>query len=364
MKRLQAFHAELAPLKWSSPLELSEHRREIARRLKDEDDSPYLKTFEFPAVDLASIKAEADGLLADLRHAPPEFLEHVERDIRDAVKAALVISSHRDEDFSAWSRDQHGLPAASVIAHAQDVLARAPSTDPEPDGRPRSEATRLLRKALDNYGLKEWQVTLVDNMAAEAAVNGPRKEIKLREGAMLNIAELRRLIVHEVGGHVLRWENAWRQVTPWAAFAFGNPTATEEGLAALAEEQLGVATGEVERKYAQRVLAVVAAQEMDMMELARFLSRTLDPMSAASLTLRVRRGLVHPTSTGGMTKDHAYLTGLTAVRRLLLDDPQSIKLMRSTKWPLDLLPTALLLAEVGELREPGLVATPDLLVLG
>lgn len=355
---LRSFLATVTPIKWTTPIDVSAHQSEVCRRLMTQDDSPYTKVFEFPAFDLEAIEREARCLTERLKEVPEEIRALVEDKVQDAVERSRVIHSRSDAAFSAWEELHNGLPNQAVLDQAESILAEPPEL--RDDGRlgNRIQAPMAIRGALDNYGLHEWTVTIEPNMATEASVNGLTRTIRVRQGSPQDYAMVRRLVVHEVGGHVLRWENAWRQSSQWVAFPFGNSVPTEEGLAVLLEDQLSVSTGDTMRKYAARVVAVASSRARNMMELARDLHLHMSPADAAALTLRIRRGLTRTDSLGGSTKDHGYLSGLLALRRLSHED---LQLLRSAKWPLAELRRLRHMAEAGDLAPPVLVASSDLL---
>jgi hypothetical protein len=159
--------------------------------------------------------------------------------------------------------------------------------------------------------------------------------------AFLNDDSLR-LVVHEIGGHVLRWENARTQPEPLLSIPLGNTTATEEGLAVLLEEETGVIDDRQMSIYGARVIGVTLSLELGIVDVGRHLAGIVGPEAAAEIALRCKRGLPDPNQPGGPSKDHGYLTGYLTVRKL---DPSAVRMLRSVKWPTDRLPEIQHLAE-------------------
>lgn len=353
---LTAFTKKLTPLAWATPVNLAEHQAELTRRLISGDDSPYTTPFPFPEVDGGHAVTIGQEVLSHIALAHPVIRPAIESTVLDGLHQLTAIRSRDDDALNEWSMSVHGVPQAAVVATADGLLPVQDASDVT-ETRSVEQFAVCVRDALDSYGLTHWSVQLRNTMSSAASVLGGTSAVRIRTGDSLPVTECRRLLAHEVGGHVLRWENARRQQTPWAQFAFDASTSSEEGLAALTEEELGVSTAQTLRTYAVRVKAVVASRTRNLLELAFYLGGILPAPKAASLTLRIRRGLSDPGSVGGLTKDHSYLTGLLQSRELATQDPQGLKLIRSTKWPIGYLPIARELAGRGELASPTLVAS-------
>ncbi|MDF1489341.1 tyrosine/phenylalanine carboxypeptidase domain-containing protein [Tessaracoccus caeni] len=340
------------PTEWTTPLDLERHRWVLGARLREGDFGPYREPFSFPGVDqdrvaaaLAAVERESASLPAVLRRLVREHVDGI------AAQVAAVVSRD-DALYAAWAVEDSGLPTVKIQNAAREVLRQPEHLT---DG-PRELGTRDLESAildaLERHSVEGWRVEISANMAAMASVNGALRRIRVREGIELMEREVHRLVAHEVGGHVLRWENARRQAEPLAAFPFRNTAATEEGLAALREREQGLESAENLRRYAVRVLGVVEAQRRGLVSLAEFLCGYLDADDAAELALRLRRGLADPESHGGLTKDHGYLSGLLDLAERPVEE---IRLLRATKWGVGYLDAA------RELLADGKLSTGDLI---
>ncbi|GAG24501.1 unnamed protein product, partial [marine sediment metagenome] len=120
---------------------------------------------------------------------------------------------------------------------------------------------------------------------------------------------LRGLAIHEVGVHVLRAANGYRQ--PLKIFAIGLPTylSTEEGLSMYFEEITGNTNNEMLRNYAARVVAVDSLlRDLTFRKtFEKLKSYNFSDEQAWNLTLRAFRG-------GGYIRDHVYLEGYIQVK--------------------------------------------------
>lgn len=337
-----------SPTLWTTPLDLSSHRDRLADRVRRADDSPYREAFEFSVVDIAPTRASASEVLAVSASLPSELRNLVVDHVEATLEYAEAIAIGSDERISAWAVQHSGLPSDETIAEASRILS-VPLPDPDPPTEGAEAVLASVKDALARHGIEDWHVSIEKNMSARMSVKGSENLIKVRSDIRVSEREMRRLVAHEVGGHVLRWVNSRKQPEPLAGFSFGSSTATEEGLAALLEEELGLSSPLTLHTYALRVLGVVWAQERDLVGLVFALSDHTTPDAAAELALRIRRGIADPGFPGGMTKEHSYLSGLLALSKL---PDEEIALLRGVKWSLEHLDLIRSLAERGRIRPP------------
>jgi hypothetical protein len=245
-----------------------------------------------------------------------------------------------------------GTPPPDLVATAQDLLqTTATPVSEAPAYLDAPAAARLITQVLRNLDLPDWRVEVSDITAARMSVNGSLQRLRIRQGALFTPTEIRRLLVHEIGGHVLRWENSRRQPVPLAAIPFGCISPTEEGLALWLEEQAGVDSPELRRIYAARTVAVHLSQTQGVLSVARTLAPLVGVTQAAEIALRCKRGLTDPNAPGGWPKDWAYFGGAAMIRQLHDYDPGAVALLRGVKWSAEHLPACQALADEG-LLEP------------
>lgn len=352
---LGALGRAVTPTAWTTPVDVARHRRALAERVRRGDTSPYPEPFLFPDADLAPVRDAAQGV-RDLAVGLPDALRAlVEVDVANTLAHAEAVASRDDARLVAWSIGHAGLPTAETVAEASRLLSvEVANVDP-----PTEDAGAVrdgVLAAFERHGIGGWEVVVTDAMAARMSVNGARNRVRIRADLSVTAREKDRLLAHEVGSHVLRWVNARRQPEPLAAFSFGPSVETEEGLAALREEEFGLSSAATLRTYAARVMGVLAAQELDLVGLAFRLHEVLDAEAAAELALRLRRGIGDPRRPGGLTKDHGYLSGLLALRSFA---PGDVELLRGVKWSRGHLDLVRILAAEGRLRTPTLQYVPD-----
>ena len=342
------------PVQWTTPLEITRHRKQLADRVRRGDDSPYPERFHFARFDPGPIRAAASEAFALAPTLSTEMRDLVERDVQATMAHLSAIESCDDDAIVVWSLAHDRLPTAQTISESRQILA-APLPAVEPTTETADSVREAIQSSLTRHGLVDWQISIEQNMAAKMSVSGPLNLIRIRSDIAVSERDLLRLMAHEVGGHVLRWTNARRQPEPLAGFGFGQTVATEEGLAALREEEQGLSSPHVLHTYALRVFGVTAAQELDLIGLVFALAGFTDPDTAAELALRLRRGIADPQHPGGMTKDHGYLSGLLQLRALSSHD---VALLRGVKWSMAHLDLIRRLTEQGRLELPSLEYTP------
>lgn len=178
-----------------------------------------------------------------------------------------------------------------------------------------AEALVIFEKTLKDAGYSGWQVVLKP-IGAKAMVSSLRKELTIREGHYFKISEIERLKVHEIHTHIRRFENGTKQ--PYALFRYGFPDylETEEGLAIYNEEVNKVLTALDLKKYALRVMACVWADNGSLYDVYSKLREFTTENDSWEIAMRVKRGLIDTSNTGGFYKDQLYFIGYHKVRKL------------------------------------------------
>jgi hypothetical protein len=340
------------------PLNMAKHRQQLERAIR-EGWERYPELFEYPkaAYDYARAADMIEISAKQLVSQPllDAVLNHLAKG-RISYTLALIRS---DDDFSNNQREMNGTPSRELLTDASLILANSLPAEQSADVPAEGLRTRI-QAALRNYGLSQWRVELYEDMAARVSVSGPQRRVRIRTGSAFTAHAVDRLLVHEVGGHVLRWANASAQPEALASVALGDQAIeTEEGLAAALEGRFGLHDPAVLRTYACRVIAVHEAETGGLIAVARRLMDHLPMDQAIELAIRVKRGLVDPNSPGGATKDYGYLAGLRHIERL---PASSRTALHSTKWALSLLPVAEELAAEGSIHAATMV--PNALQLG
>lgn len=318
-----------------TPSHLEWHRQQLAAMVRDGSDGPYPFPLTYRSPSTRSGEAARAALALSSLDGRSWVHEVVARHVTDRQMLWQAAISHDPVRWDAANRMSYGSITDDDLQQAQAVLAEdvgeaaqhdAPITAPQLAG--------AIRDCLAAFGL-DWEVVLRPDLAARASVSARVRRIQIRSDLQFDAAATRRLIAHEVGGHVLRWENAWSQTEQLLAVPLGHTIGTEEGLAMLAEEYGGGTDARQQRIYAARLVAVHLAQGAGIVEVATKLAEWLEPTVAAEIAFRVKRGLADPNSPGAFAKDQCYFTGRRELAKLAERD---LQLLFSSKWSQEKLP--------------------------
>lgn len=348
---------------WTSPARAAYHRSLLSRCL-EEGRSEYPEHFDYPEFNLRDYLLDLSEVKALINaEAPEHFRSALAADVA-RMEARAKSLSEGDLAYSHAAPKIDGLPDDTVLNRARAVLAlpvRDANTDEAYIGA--EVIAARMRTALDNYGLNEWAVELHESMAAKASVNGVLKRLRIRQDIVLGERSVDRLIIHEIGGHVLRWANAEAQPEPLAGLSMGPSTLTDEGLALWEETRAGLRDPAMDRIYAARAVAVDVARTHGIVDVVTLVEPAVGLHAATEIALRVKRGLRDPNSPGGLTKDWAYLGGLIKVEQLRGSSESSLDILRVTKWSVDHLDLAISLRDKGRLIGPTYTVDTDRLAL-
>ncbi len=338
--------------KLTTPLAAGQHLRLLREIITEPKNRAYPEVFDFPPVPVDEIRPRFERVLRLAKDLDDAYLrEIVLSEATSTWEQITAITSRNASCLSAWAQGQDGLPSDETMDSAWHILSKPFEPSQEAASSSTQDLVIAMQEALDHYSLAHWTIEVAENMGARASVAGSSNKVRVRNGLMLGSADLRRLVVHEIGGHVLRWENARAQPEPLLSIPLGSTVATEEGLAVLLEQEMGVIDDRQLRIYAARVIGVALSADLGIVDVARHLAEIVGPEAAAEIALRCKRGLPDPNQAGGPTKDYGYLAGFLIARSL---EPQTLRMLRSVKWPFKRLP------EIQHLAEQNLWIPPHL----
>ncbi len=212
-----------------------------------------------------------------------------------------------------------------------------------------------MQSVLEKASIKDWKAIVLEPMNASMSVNRLDKQVKIRKGLTFSENDLKRLIVHEIGVHVLRYENGTQYPIRLFSNSFPNYTETEEGVAVYSESQAGLLQVGTLRKYAGRVIAAHLALSQPLSEVFQTIAADLGTEMAFDIVVRAKRGFTDTAQPGAHTKDIVYLRGYLAVQAYLTQHPDDYPLLFAGKFGLQHLPL------VRSLLEEGIISPPKLL---
>jgi hypothetical protein len=340
-------HTPYAILNAVRPREVVAIRERLEREALDGVDATAPWDYA-PAPRLDDAQVDALDALIAAAALEPRLRDAARAGLSDERRARDAVAVADDTGFTAWSAERYGLPDAQSLDAALRLLAQ-PAPNPEPAVLSGARLAELIGDAVGRFGIDGWTTVVEDGRPARMSVRSHEQVIVVDGTARFGDAEARRLIAHEVGGHVLRTHNARRQPHPLAAVALGDATATEEGLAATVESLLGVQRPHDLRNYALRTVAVHRGAELGVLPLVRELAGFALLPTAVEVAVRVKRGLRDPNLPGGFTKDHHYFSGLRCISTLVAGDNALLRPLFATRWSVELLDATVELAACDEL---------------
>ncbi len=239
-------------------------------------------------------------------------IQQLYRDVIDAYATKIdLIASVGTEKFLYNSLRYYGEPRDSDVETANFLLfAKEFETETEKTLDATAVKNAFIKTASE-YGF-HYKVELNDRIVASAMVDNIRKSILIKRDIKLNQVELKALINHELGVHMVTTVNSELQKLKVFKLGLPNNTYTQEGLAILGEYLSGNLSLSRLKKLALRVLAIrMMLNNYDFAKTFKVLMNDygLKDNDAFKLTTRVYRG-------GGFTKDFLYLKGLRDVLKI------------------------------------------------
>lgn len=234
-------------------------------------------------------------------------------------KLNLLLNIGKPE-FTEFSRKLYGFPSVEIVAAAREILAQKPQSFPtEKKLLSAEEAAAELQKVLLSYGLKQWKISLKENLAADALA-GKSHSLFLRKAALFSPQRLQALAAHEIETHILRAENGKNQ--PYEIFSRGlaNYLETEEGLAIYNQNRFLQAGNEKQFWMVIGLLAVEFAATHSFREVFDFMQQQgFSRERSWKTALKVKRGLTNTREVGCFTKEQVYFSGLKKIEKFLAE---------------------------------------------
>jgi uncharacterized protein (TIGR02421 family) len=233
---------------------------------------------------------------------------------------------------------------------ARGLLARLPVGAPEERALPamgrgaEPSVAKLISAAALGIGL-DVDVRIEPRLSSLAAAGERTVFLAPRNFTLL---EARRLVAHEVFGHLVAAANARAQPLRLLSVGVAGAFADQEGVALLLEEQLGVLCNERLRTLAARVVATrLLFAGASFVDTARTLfgEHGFDAHAAIAITERTYRG-------GGVARDAGYLAGYLRVRAAVRSGSATLDELRMGRVSLASLSALRELVSAGVLREP------------
>lgn len=282
--------------------------KEKERFLNNPEFDPHF-TYNRPRYNLDEIKNELQSLSFD-----NSLLGQLMQKRRDELLLQINILRNRGTPLvTEYASKLYGKPSQDTIQHAKKLLE---AEEEQPTyatlkHNPASSVKKFLDAFMNNY--PAWKVKLKELLVG-ANFSLADKTLYINKNRIFSEADIQRLIVHEIGTHIARAENASHQMLKMFSYGFPNYLITEEGLAVFNEERAGILSASIAKNYAARVIAVHLSMKHSFSTIYRILLEYFSKEDAFTLTVRAKRGLGDTSSPGSFTKDHIYLSGYFQVK--------------------------------------------------
>lgn len=254
---------------------------------------------------------------------------------RDEIARQITALEDRDTSrFVYGSLQLYGGVAQPLVSTAEELLAIIPIQAPSTRTVTAGAFAEAARAEFDRYR------AVYEGFPANVAVREDVSELMVSFGRLLipeaatfRADRVEPLLHHEVGTHVVTYQNGARQ--PLTLLSIGLPgyDETQEGLAVLAEYLSGGLDPRRLRVLAARVVAVAqmvdGAGFLDIFESLRAEHR-IPTRTAWTIAIRVVVG-------GGSVKDAIYLRGITRLLESLAEG-NSLDVLFAGKFALDHIP--------------------------
>lgn len=176
-----------------------------------------------------------------------------------------------------------------------------------------------VKKYFSSYikeaNLNSIKIKTKSKMVADVSVAGGT--IYLNEKIAVSRSQLKALIAHEIGTHIMTFKNGVLQ--PFSIFNKGlaGYLSTQEGLAIYNSQQVD---------YSQRRLSVLAKNVLLISKLDKYSFRDIfddildygyQKKTAWKMAVKLKRGLTNTAQGGGFTKGYLYLKGLRQIENFI-----------------------------------------------
>jgi uncharacterized protein (TIGR02421 family) len=231
----------------------------------------------------------------------------------EALCFLKMIESRGRANFVHHSIEIYGKPTKRLLEHALYYSKKNPGKIYERSTHSSKQAIQIFRRTLNALGFN-WKLECKD-IVANALVIPSERTFILKKNYKFTERKIKRLIAHEIFGHILRAECGLLQ--PYRIFSVGFPgyEPAEEGLALFKEKIAGLLDDQSLKGYAGRVLATHVALNYSFRKTYTLLRKFYSRDQAWNLAVRVKRGLEDTSKPGAFTKDLVYLKGLMQVSR-------------------------------------------------
>ena len=307
-----------------------------------------------PTLRLRPLEFEPDLVRRDLYALEVEnvvdpALHTLFRAKRDEIARQITALEDRDTSrFVYGSLQLYGGVSRPLASAAEQLLETIPPRAPNTESVTAGAFAEAAREEFERYRALypgfPVQIEVRDDVSELMVSFG---HLLIPESAAIRADRVRPLLHHEVGTHVVTYQNGARQPLTMLTIGLPGYDETQEGLAVLAEYLTSGLDPRRLRVLAARVIAVdqmlEGAEFLDIFELLRAEYR-IPARTAWSIAIRVVVG-------GGSVKDAIYLRGISRLLEFLAEG-SALDVLFVGKFSLDHVPLIQDLLERDVLQPP------------
>ncbi len=269
--------------------------------------------------DFGSLRIQLESLSSGLDRDDPIAGLYAARadELELEARIAEAVGSAR---FRELARHRYPVPAGKVARARARAWARIEGEGVVPElirSDTRADARSLLSQLLAEVAQRKLPVSVMLREDLQSVAATTAESVLVKPGVLLSPREARRIVVHELLGHVLPRVAA--RSAPLALLRVGSAAAAddEEGRALDLERRSGLLGRARRLELGRRHLAASwAAEGADWVETVRRLIDGGAPASVAmALANRVQRG-------GGLAREVVYLPALLRVEQAFEREPE------------------------------------------
>ena len=305
------------------PINISEEKSKFLSKLFKR--KVYNPSFSYERIlfDIDNTIKVLEKMKKDFSKLDHPLVHYYEKDINENIQVIINISNRSAKSFPEWLSGIYGFPNKNDYEFALDIVKNLGDSNAHANiyDITSNFLKSRIESCLKDSNIIGWKI-LLKNSSARIFVSSITKTITIKKEALFNSHEIQRLLVHEIGVHVLRYENGSKQKFILFSKGFPGYLETEEGLAIFSEKRNGLLSNIALTKYCCRLIASYLSRYQGFYDIFKEIVLYLDPNDAFDIVMRIKRGLLDTNQIGGFTKDQIYLTGL---RKLEMQNNNTVR---------------------------------------
>ncbi len=310
LRELNGKIGHTAWLKFLIPENLKEERKKVF------ENPLYNPQFKYPEVsfDRREIKRELKVLREEIDDS--DIYGFLQKELINNLEMYFnSILVRGSEDFQEIIEKLCLKPAQEDVEWAKEFYKK--DVEKEPAVVSPETVAEEFRSYLRTCGIEhEYSIEISDKIANIIVLEDERKILIPKK--YRSLSALKGLKIHEIGTHVVCYENGCLQ--PYALFSIGFPFRyfTSEGLALVNEERVGAQTDEKRKKRAGNIIAMVMAEENPFCDIYNVLLKAgFSKEEAFVCAYHSKRGLCDTSKKGANFLRNVYVAGRKMVKEYL-----------------------------------------------